>query len=87
MFNQLQHSAVSACTPIIYKPRISDKSSSALSVLFGMLGTKTYGLSLGNATLVIVFFSLFSTCAPAYLSILGPKTGMRQMIQARFSFG
>ena len=36
---------------------------------------------------VIVFFGLLSTTAPAYLSILGPKTGMRQMIQARFSFG
>ncbi|KAL2204550.1 hypothetical protein CC79DRAFT_1344566 [Sarocladium strictum] len=58
-----------------------------LPILFGILGPKTFGLSLGNSTLVIVFFSLLSTAAPAYLSILGPKTGMRQMIQARFSFG
>jgi purine-cytosine permease-like protein len=37
--------------------------------------------------LVILFFCLLTTTAPAYLSTFGPKTGMRQMIQARYSFG
>jgi purine-cytosine permease-like protein len=37
--------------------------------------------------LVILFFTLLTSTLPAYLSTLGPKTGMRQMIQARFSFG
>lgn len=57
------------------------------SVTFGMLGTLVYGLSLRDASLVILFFTLLSSLAPAYLGTLGPKTGMRQMIQARFSFG
>lgn len=46
-----------------------------------------YGLSLRDSSLVILFFTLLSTVAPAYLATLGPKTGMRQMIQARYSFG
>lgn len=57
------------------------------SVLFGLLGPNVYGLSLRDSALVILFFCLLSTCAPAYLATLGPKTGMRQMIQARYSFG
>ncbi|KAI8246518.1 Purine-cytosine permease fcyB [Colletotrichum sp. SAR 10_96] len=56
------------------------------SITFGMLGA-TYGLSLRDASLIIVFFTLLTTPIPAYLSTLVPKTGMRQMIQARFSFG
>lgn len=47
----------------------------------------TYGLSLRDSSLVIIFFCMISTCPPAYLATLGPKTGMRQMIQARYSFG
>lgn len=46
-----------------------------------------YGLGLRDSSLVILFFTLLSTALPAYLSTLGPRTGMRQMIQARFSFG
>ncbi|KAI0400925.1 permease for cytosine/purines, uracil, thiamine, allantoin-domain-containing protein [Xylaria palmicola] len=57
-----------------------------LAITFGMLGP-TYGLSLRDCTLVIVFFCLATAAIPAYLGTLGPKTGLRQMIQARFSFG
>ena len=57
------------------------------SITFGMLGPLLFGLSLRDSSLVILFFLLLSTLAPAYLATLGPKTGMRQMIQARFSFG
>lgn len=51
-----------------------------------MLGP-AYGLGLRDCALVILFFTLVTTIPPAYLSTWGPKTGMRQMIQGRFSFG
>jgi purine-cytosine permease-like protein len=46
-----------------------------------------YGLSLRDCALVILFFTLLTSILPAYLSTLGPKIGMRQMLQARYSFG
>ncbi|OTB02414.1 hypothetical protein M426DRAFT_62360 [Hypoxylon sp. CI-4A] len=57
-----------------------------LPITFGLLGP-SYGLSLRDCVLVIVFFCLLTAAIPAYLGTLGPKTGLRQMIQARFSFG
>ncbi|KAI1656018.1 permease for cytosine/purines, uracil, thiamine, allantoin-domain-containing protein [Daldinia decipiens] len=57
-----------------------------LPITFGMLGP-TYGLSLRDCSLVIIFFCILTASIPAYLGTLGPKTGLRQMIQARFSFG
>ncbi|GJN86922.1 hypothetical protein PLIIFM63780_010504 [Purpureocillium lilacinum] len=62
-------------------------NSNILGITFGMLGPAVYGLSLRDSSLVILFFSLLSTLAPGALAVLGPKTGMRQMIQARYSFG
>lgn len=47
----------------------------------------SFGLGLRDGALVILFFSLLTTLLPAYLCTLGPKTGMRQMVQARYSFG
>ncbi|OHE93531.1 purine-cytosine permease FCY2 [Colletotrichum orchidophilum] len=61
-------------------------NANMLPITVGMLGA-TYGLALVDSALVIIFFTLLTTMLPAYLSALGPKTGMRQMIQARFSFG
>ncbi|KAK5993075.1 Purine-cytosine permease fcyB [Cladobotryum mycophilum] len=58
-----------------------------LGITFGMLGPLTYNLGLRDSALTILFFCLLSTIPPAYLSVLGPRTGMRQMIQARYSFG
>ena len=52
-----------------------------------MVGTMSFGLSLRDASLVILFFTLASTIPVAYLCTWGPKTGMRQLVQARFSFG
>lgn len=52
-----------------------------------MAGTLSYGLGLRAASLVILFFSILCTIPVAYLATIGPKTGMRQMIQARYSFG
>ncbi|KAK2678014.1 hypothetical protein RAB80_006754 [Fusarium oxysporum f. sp. vasinfectum] len=62
-------------------------NSNILGITFGMLGPLVYGLSLRDSALIILFFCLFSTIGPAYLATFGPKTGMRQMIQARYSFG
>jgi NCS1 nucleoside transporter family len=52
-----------------------------------MVGTMSFALSLRDATLVILFFTLASTVPVAYMCTWGPKTGMRQLVQARFSFG
>lgn len=55
-------------------------------ITFGLIGP-SFGLSLRDSALIILFFTGATALLPAYLSTLGPKTGMRQMIQARFSFG
>ncbi|KAI0393808.1 permease for cytosine/purines, uracil, thiamine, allantoin-domain-containing protein [Xylariaceae sp. FL0594] len=57
-----------------------------LPITFGMLGP-FLGLSLVASSLVIVLFCALTAAMPAYLGTLGPRTGMRQMVQARFSFG
>lgn len=57
------------------------------SLATGALGTTTFRLSLGNTSLVIVFFALLTCIPPAFMGIGGYQTGMRQMIQARYSFG
>ncbi|OAL07719.1 purine-cytosine permease FCY21 [Phaeosphaeriaceae sp. SRC1lsM3a] len=62
-------------------------NTNILAITFGMLGPVSFNLSLRDSSLVILCFSLLVTFAPAYLSTLGPKTGMRQMVQARYSFG
>ncbi|KAJ2995229.1 hypothetical protein NUW58_g1335 [Xylaria curta] len=61
-------------------------NANLLAITFGMLGP-TYGLGLRDSVLVIIFFCSATAVIPAYLGTLGPKTGLRQMIQARFSFG
>ncbi|KAI3545597.1 NCS1 nucleoside transporter [Colletotrichum tamarilloi] len=52
-----------------------------------MLGPSLFGLNLRDSSLIVLFFTLLSTLAPALLATLGPKTGMRSTIQARCSFG
>lgn len=52
-----------------------------------MLGPLAYNLSFRNSVLVILFFNLLVTIAPGIMATFGPKTGMRQMIHARYSFG
>jgi purine-cytosine permease-like protein len=51
------------------------------------VGTYFDGLSLEAASLTILFFSLLGAIPPAALGILGPQTGLRQMVQTRYSFG
>ena len=57
------------------------------SITTGLVGTLFMGLSLKAACLVILFFNLLAGIPPAFFGILGPKTGMRQLVQARYSFG
>ncbi|KAL2179068.1 permease for cytosine/purines, uracil, thiamine, allantoin-domain-containing protein [Thermothelomyces heterothallicus CBS 202.75] len=88
---------VRGITPIPVKERTVEKTvnvftlwwsmnTNILGITFGMLAP-AYGLNLRNSALVILFFTLLTTLLPAYLSTLGPKIGMRQMLQARYSFG
>lgn len=65
----------------------TDKADCLLRIVTGMLGTVTYGLSLRNSSLVILFFTLIGCIPPALLSTFGPKTGLRMMVTARYSFG
>lgn len=58
-----------------------------LSFSAGTLGPVVYGLSLRDSCLVILFFNLLCSALPAYLTTWGPKLGLRQMCQARYSFG
>jgi purine-cytosine permease-like protein len=62
-------------------------SSPYHSIATGMAGTLSYGLSLRVASLVILLFGLLAGIPVAWMGMMGPKTGMRQMIQARYSFG
>ncbi|KPM38741.1 hypothetical protein AK830_g7817 [Neonectria ditissima] len=53
----------------------------------GALGTAVYGLKLRDVSLIIIFFNIVTCVPPAFIGIGGVQTGMRQMIQARYSFG
>ncbi|KAJ3383311.1 hypothetical protein HDU84_003718 [Entophlyctis sp. JEL0112] len=53
----------------------------------GSLAGPVFGLGLRDALLTIVFFNLVACATVAFLATLGPVTGLRQMIVARFSFG
>lgn len=59
----------------------------SVRIVTGMVATLNYGLSLLAASMIILFFSILCTIPVAYLATIGPKTGMRQMMQARYSFG
>ncbi|KAJ4408184.1 hypothetical protein N0V85_004279 [Neurospora sp. IMI 360204] len=58
-----------------------------LPVPTGMLATLEFGLSLRDASLIILFFALLTCLPPAFMGIGGMETGMRQFVQARYSFG
>ncbi|KAI9568089.1 permease for cytosine/purines, uracil, thiamine, allantoin-domain-containing protein [Boletus coccyginus] len=58
-----------------------------LSFSTGTLGPVVFGLGLRDSCLVILFFNLIGNILPAYLNTWGPKTGMRQIIVSRYSFG
>ncbi|KAI0022677.1 NCS1 nucleoside transporter [Xylariomycetidae sp. FL0641] len=58
-----------------------------LPIPTGMLATTAFGLGLRDASLTIVFFSALCTIPPAFMGCGGYKTGLRQLIQARYSWG
>ncbi|KAI0635287.1 cytosine-purine permease [Trametes polyzona] len=58
-----------------------------LSFSAGTLGPAVFGLGLRDSCLVILFFNLLCSALPAYFCTWGPKLGLRQMCQARYSFG
>ncbi|CAK7211978.1 hypothetical protein SEUCBS140593_001348 [Sporothrix eucalyptigena] len=62
-------------------------SLTPLAITNGIVGTYYEGLSLEAASLTILFFTLLTALPTALLGTLGPQTGMRQMVQARFAFG
>ncbi|TQN74800.1 Purine-cytosine permease fcyB [Colletotrichum shisoi] len=58
-----------------------------LPIPTGALATAQFGLSLRDASLVIIFFALLTIVPPAFMGIAGSYTGLRQLVQARYSFG
>ncbi|KAI0159747.1 NCS1 nucleoside transporter [Xylariaceae sp. FL1272] len=58
-----------------------------LPIPTGMLATTVFALSLRDASLTILFFSIICTAVPAFMGCGGYKTGLRQLIQARYSWG
>lgn len=53
----------------------------------GVLGVTLFGLDFWSAFLVIIFFNLLGSLAPAFFSTFGPHLGLRQMILSRYWFG
>ena len=52
-----------------------------------MLATLVFGMSLRDSALVILFFALVTCIPPAFMATGGANTGLRQQVQARYSFG
>jgi NCS1 nucleoside transporter family len=57
------------------------------TVALGTLAIPIFGLGFWDSIAVIIVFNALGCLAPAMLSILGPRLGLRQMTIARFSFG
>ncbi|CAF3480809.1 unnamed protein product [Fusarium graminearum] len=58
-----------------------------LPIPTGALGTVLFGLGLRDISLIIIVFNIVTCLPPVFISLGGYKTGMRQMVQARYSFG
>lgn len=52
-----------------------------------MLATLEYGMGLRDSAIIIVFFAMLTCIPPAVMCMAGPQTGLRQLVQARYSFG
>lgn len=74
-----------SCRPIIQVKFLLTNRFDRL--VTGMVGTLSFGISLRDTSLLLLFFSLLMCIPPAYILTISPQTGMRQMIQARYSFG
>ncbi|KAL1839046.1 hypothetical protein VTJ49DRAFT_6133 [Mycothermus thermophilus] len=84
--------------PVPIEERTSTQYSNLFTVFFtclccllpiptGMLATLNMGMSLRDASLTILFFALLTCIPPAFMGLGGMETGLRQLIQARYSFG
>ncbi|KAI1780307.1 permease for cytosine/purines, uracil, thiamine, allantoin-domain-containing protein [Hypoxylon cercidicola] len=62
-------------------------STNLLPIITGMVGTLSFGISLRDCSLLILFFSLACTLPVGYFSTFGSRTGLRQMLHARYTFG
>ncbi|KAK3936383.1 permease for cytosine/purines, uracil, thiamine, allantoin-domain-containing protein [Diplogelasinospora grovesii] len=58
-----------------------------LPIPTGVLATLVFGMSLRDSALVILFFAMLTCIPPAFMGIGGMETGLRQLVQARYSFG
>lgn len=58
-----------------------------LGISIGMNGIAEYGLTFWDSTLCIIFFNLIGSVAVGYMSTMGPRFGMRQMVISRFWVG
>ncbi|KAF4785378.1 purine-cytosine permease FCY21 [Colletotrichum scovillei] len=58
-----------------------------LPMTTGISGTLIFGLDLVVASVVIVLSTLLFMLPVAWMGMMGPKTGMRQMVQTRYYFG
>ncbi|KAJ0309949.1 hypothetical protein COL516b_002452 [Colletotrichum fioriniae] len=66
---------------------LGERTNTNYSNLFTVFFTTQLGLSLRDASLVIIFFALLTCVPPAFMGIAGSHTGLRQLVQARYSFG
>jgi nucleobase:cation symporter-1, NCS1 family len=57
------------------------------TVFVGVLGPLVFGLSFAQSALAIVLGSALGSLTHGYLSTMGPKTGLPQMVAARSAFG
>ncbi|GJC79179.1 purine-cytosine permease fcyB [Colletotrichum liriopes] len=84
--------------PVPLKERTNTNYSNLFTLFFtsllcllpiptGALATAQFGLSLRDASLVILFFAMLTIVPPAFMGIAGSYTGLRQLVQARYSFG
>ncbi|KXX77932.1 Purine-cytosine permease fcyB [Madurella mycetomatis] len=84
--------------PVPIEQRASTQYSNLFTVFFtclmcllpiptGMLATLGLGMRLTDAALVILFFGLLTCIPPSFMGIAGMETGLRQLVQARYSFG
>ena len=57
------------------------------TIYVGVLGTLFFGLSFWQSALAIVIGSALGSLTHGYLSSMGPRTGLPQMVAARSAFG
>ncbi|KZT63429.1 hypothetical protein DAEQUDRAFT_770630 [Daedalea quercina L-15889] len=58
-----------------------------LTLTAGTTGPASYGLGIRASLLVILVVDIIACAIPSFFAVLGPKLGMRGMVQARFSWG